>query len=62
MDFIRQQIRSSIVNISSASELDRKKAFVVGHFHNDQSENYQTFVKVANLLRDDCHFAASIHK
>lgn len=65
MDFIKKQLESSVQKISGPSDLltlDAKKRYVVGHFDSDQSENYRTFAKVANLLRDECHFVASTNK
>jgi hypothetical protein len=42
--------------------LDPKKPYIIGHFDDDKSSNYQTFSKVANLLREECHFVASTNK
>lgn len=64
-DYIKKQLESSIQKISGPSDLmtlDAKKRFIIGHFDSDQSDNYRNFVKVANLLRDECHFVASTNK
>jgi hypothetical protein len=65
MDFLRKQIESSITKLSSPSDLvtlDAKKRYIVGHFDDEKSENYQMFTKLASLLRDECHFVASTNK
>ncbi|CAF1534797.1 unnamed protein product [Rotaria sp. Silwood1] len=64
-DFIRKQIESSITKLSTPSDLitlDLKKRYIVGHFDDENSENYKTFSKVASLLRDECNFVASSNK
>lgn len=64
-EFLRKQIESPIVKLHNTSDfdtLDMKKRFIIGHFDDEQSDNYKTFAKVASLLRDDCHFAASANK
>ncbi|CAF3354346.1 unnamed protein product [Rotaria socialis] len=61
-EFIRKQVESSIIKLSSRNDLsglDSKKSYIIGHFNGEKSENYKTFSKVSNLLRDECHFAAS---
>jgi endoplasmic reticulum resident protein 44 len=65
MDFLRKQIELSMIKLSSPSDLatlDTKKRYIVGHFDDENSENYKTFSKVASLLRDDCNFIASTNK
>jgi len=65
MDFLRKQIESSITKLATPSDLvtlDPKKRYVIGHFDNENSENYKTFTKVASLLRDECNFVASTNK
>jgi hypothetical protein len=62
MDFLRKQIEPSLIKLSTPSDLftlDTKKRYIIGHFDDEKSENYQTFTKVASLLRDECHFVAS---
>ncbi|CAF1398878.1 unnamed protein product [Rotaria magnacalcarata] len=64
-DFIRKQIESSIMKLSTPSDLitiDSKKRYIIGHFDDENSENYRTFTKVASLLRDECNFVASTNK
>jgi hypothetical protein len=65
MDFIRKQVESSIIKLLKPNDLitlDKKKRFVIGHFDDEKSDNYKIFSKVASLLRDECHFAASTNK
>ncbi|UJR10878.1 hypothetical protein I4U23_015065 [Adineta vaga] len=65
MDFIRKQVETSITKLSSPSDLftlDTKKRYIVGHFDDENSENYKTFIKIASLLRDECNFVASTNK
>jgi len=65
LDFIRKQVVTSITKLSSPSDLytlDTKKRYVVGHFDDENSDNYKTFTKVASLLRDECNFIASTSK
>jgi hypothetical protein len=65
MDFIRKQVETSIMKLSSPTDLytlDTKKRYVVGHFEDENSDNYKTFTKVASLLRDECNFVASTSK
>lgn len=64
-EFVRKQIESPMIKISSPTDLlslDEKKRYIIGHFDSDQSNNYKTFSKVSNLLRDECLFAASVNK
>jgi endoplasmic reticulum resident protein 44 len=64
-DFIRKQVESSLTKLSTPSDLyslDAKKRYIVGHFDDENSENYKTFTKVASLLRDECQFVASTNK
>ncbi|MBN3286898.1 ERP44 protein, partial [Polyodon spathula] len=37
----------------------RSKRNIIGYFEGKDSENYRTFEKVANILRDDCVFLAA---
>ncbi|CAF0937395.1 unnamed protein product [Rotaria sordida] len=65
LDFIRKQLESSIIKLSTPSDLytlDTKKRYIIGHFDDENSPNYKTFSKVASLLRDECHFVASTNK
>ena len=64
-EFIRKQVETPIIKLSSPGELltlDSKKRYVIGHFDDETSENYKTFSKVASLLRDECTLAASANK
>jgi hypothetical protein len=64
-DYIRKQIESSIIKLSTPNDtttLDPKNRYVFGHFDDEKSDNYQTFSKVASLLREECHFVASTNK
>lgn len=61
-DFIRQQKVQPIVEMKSLEELatiDRSKRTIVGYFETKDTENYRSFEKVANILRDDCTFMAA---
>ncbi|CAF4701724.1 unnamed protein product, partial [Rotaria sp. Silwood2] len=61
-DFIRKQVESPIIKLSTANDLirlDSKKYYIIGHFNDEKCENFQIFSKVASLLRDECHFVAS---
>ncbi|CAF1105291.1 unnamed protein product [Adineta steineri] len=65
MDFIRKQIVTEITKLSTPSDLftlDTKKRYIVGHFDDENSDNYKMFMKIAGLLRDECHFVASVNK
>jgi len=65
MEFLRKHIQSSIIKLASPSDLvtlDEKKRYIIGHFDDENSENYKTFSKIASLLRDDCNFVASTNK
>lgn len=65
MEFLRKQIESSLMKINGPSDLvtlDSNKRYIIGHFDDEKSENYQTFSRVASLLRDECHFVASTNK
>ncbi|KAJ8004946.1 hypothetical protein DPEC_G00141560 [Dallia pectoralis] len=61
-DFIRQQKIDPIKEIHSLEEVntvDRSKRNIIGYFDQKDSDNYHTFEKVANILRDDCVFLAA---
>ncbi|KAL2083922.1 hypothetical protein ACEWY4_019440 [Coilia grayii] len=61
-DFIRQQKVQPIKEMKSLEELttiDRSRRSIIGYFEQKESENYKTFEKVANILRDDCVFMAA---
>lgn len=61
-DFIRQQQVDPVKEVLAADELnslDRSKRNIVGYFEKKDSDNYRTYEKVANILRDDCTFLAA---
>ncbi|KAM7383523.1 hypothetical protein PAMP_003169 [Pampus punctatissimus] len=61
-DFIRQQQVDPVKEIHSMEEvntLDRSKRNIIGYFNQKDSDNYHTYEKVANILRDDCMFLAA---
>ncbi|KAM3872844.1 endoplasmic reticulum resident protein 44 [Diretmus argenteus] len=61
-DFIRQQKVDPIKEIQSLEEIntvDRSKRNIIGYFEKKDSDNYHSFEKVANILRDDCTFLAA---
>ncbi|XP_068612735.1 endoplasmic reticulum resident protein 44 [Brachionichthys hirsutus] len=61
-DFIRQQQVDPVKEITSLEEvntLDRSKRNIIGYFAAKASDNYRTYEKVANILRDDCTFLAA---
>ncbi|XP_077454724.1 endoplasmic reticulum resident protein 44 [Stigmatopora argus] len=60
-EFIRQQQVDPVKEIQSAEEIkavDRSKRTIIGYFEKKDSDNYHTFEKVSNILRDDCVFLA----
>ncbi|XP_063778725.1 endoplasmic reticulum resident protein 44 [Pseudophryne corroboree] len=62
-DFIRQQKSDPIRTIENLEELktiDRSKRTIIGFFERNDSDNYRTFAKVANILHDDCVFLSAI--
>ncbi|XP_057691501.1 endoplasmic reticulum resident protein 44 [Corythoichthys intestinalis] len=61
-EFIRQQQVDPVKEIQSPEELktvDRSKRTIIGYFEKKDSDNYHTFEKVSNILRDDCVFLAA---
>ncbi|KAF7227254.1 endoplasmic reticulum resident protein 44 [Nothobranchius furzeri] len=61
-DFIRQQQVDPVKELHSMEEvntLDRSKRNIIGYFETKESDNYRTYHKVANILRDDCTFLAA---
>ncbi|XP_069476705.1 endoplasmic reticulum resident protein 44 [Ambystoma mexicanum] len=61
-DFIRQQKSNPIREIHDLEEIktiDHSKRTIVGYFDNEDSDNYRTFERVANILHDDCVFLAA---
>uniref|UniRef100_A0A8C5EDU2 ERP44 protein n=1 Tax=Gouania willdenowi TaxID=441366 RepID=A0A8C5EDU2_GOUWI len=45
--------------IQEVNTVDRSKRNIIGYFETKDSDNYHTFEKVANILRDDCTFLAA---
>lgn len=63
LDFLHKEIESPIKNISNENEiLNLKNNNIIGYFNDKNSLNYKIFVKVANLLRDECQFILLINK
>ncbi|CAJ1062176.1 endoplasmic reticulum resident protein 44 [Xyrichtys novacula] len=61
-DFIRQQQVDPVKEIQSLEEVqtvDRSKRNIIAFFETKDSENFHTYEKVANILRDDCTFHAA---
>ncbi|CAF1058895.1 unnamed protein product [Rotaria sp. Silwood1] len=62
IDYIHKQIESPIIKLFNKTDLiklDMNKDYIIGHFNDYLSDNYKIYSKVANLLRDQCLFAAS---
>ncbi|CAL1536327.1 unnamed protein product [Lymnaea stagnalis] len=63
VQFAQEQAKDpvhEITNLESLLELDAKKRHILGYFESKTSDNYRIFNKVANVLRDDCEFHASL--
>ncbi|XP_074509853.1 endoplasmic reticulum resident protein 44 [Sebastes fasciatus] len=61
-DFIRQQQVDPVKEMHSMAEintLDRSKRNIIAYFESKDSDNYHTYEKVSNILRDDCTFLAA---
>ncbi|KAK5862341.1 hypothetical protein PBY51_017748 [Eleginops maclovinus] len=61
-DFIRQQQVNPVKELQSMEEintLDRSKRNIIAYFESKDSDNYHTYAKVANILRDDCTFLSA---
>uniref|UniRef100_A0A8C6V5M2 Endoplasmic reticulum protein 44 n=1 Tax=Neogobius melanostomus TaxID=47308 RepID=A0A8C6V5M2_9GOBI len=61
-DFIRQQQVDPVKEVLTVEEfnaLDRSKRNIIGYFEKKDADNYRTYEKVANILRDDCTFLAA---
>ncbi|KAM4026843.1 endoplasmic reticulum resident protein 44 [Anomaloglossus baeobatrachus] len=62
-DYIRQQKSDPIRVVGDLEELktiDRSKRTIIGFFESKESDNYRTFVKVSNILHDDCVFITAL--
>ena len=65
MEFLRKHVQPSLIKLKAPSDLvtlEPAKRYIVGHFDDENSANYQTFSKVASLLRDECNFVVSTDK
>ncbi|KAL8574530.1 hypothetical protein ACOMHN_057529 [Nucella lapillus] len=61
-NFIREELKDPVVEhntLDKLDELDSKKSHVLGYFESKESESYQTYVRVASNLRDNCNFHAA---
>lgn len=61
-EFIRQQQVDPVKEMNSMEEvntLDRSKRNIIAYFEKRESDNYHTYEKVSNILRDDCTFLAA---
>ncbi|XP_013387938.1 endoplasmic reticulum resident protein 44-like [Lingula anatina] len=62
-NFLKEQTKDVIIEHASSDEFDNtegKKRRILGMFESKDSENYMTFARVANGLRDDCEFHISV--
>ncbi|XP_013387936.1 endoplasmic reticulum resident protein 44 [Lingula anatina] len=62
-NFLKEQTKDVIIEHASSDEFDStegKKRRILGMFESKDSENYMTFARVANGLRDDCEFHISV--
>ncbi|XP_071942733.1 endoplasmic reticulum resident protein 44-like [Antedon mediterranea] len=60
--FVREQMMDPIARWNTPADIDNiddKKRSVIAYFAT-QDNNYETFAKVANILRDDCNFYAGV--
>ena len=62
VEYLHDQISSSILHFSNLVELFNRSSLIVGEFSSNDSIRYETFVKVANLLRDQCSFGLSLNR
>jgi hypothetical protein len=65
LEFVGRQIRPALIELATSNDLralNPRKSFVIGHFDGNSSTNYVSFSKVAELLRDECEFAASTNQ
>jgi len=61
LEFVQEQIRSPIVEVSDAKELNEledKKMYVIGYFEKKDTVEHENFKKVAESLKDACMFYA----
>lgn len=61
--YIKEQVISKLKIVESVPDFMASqdgKPTIVGYFESKQSENYKTFEKLANILRDRCEFIATV--
>lgn len=61
-NYLNEQLADPVNKLNSVYHINEfdfvKKPSVVGYFEKEDSDNYKTFFKVANLLRENCNFIA----
>ncbi|CAK8673492.1 unnamed protein product [Clavelina lepadiformis] len=60
-DFVREQLRDPVQEFTSLDtiyELPRVKRNIIGYFTSKESPEFETYSKVAKILKDDCFFYA----
>ncbi|XP_077997474.1 endoplasmic reticulum resident protein 44-like [Glandiceps talaboti] len=64
LTYIRQQMQDPVAQLEEIPDIDtkleEKKRNVIGFFSTKESVDYQTYMRVASSLRDDCAFYAGI--
>lgn len=64
LKYFLSEVESSLIRLNSTDDLEKKfnedKAFFIGQFFNEKSENFLRFKKISDLLRDQCQFVYSI--
>ncbi|XP_060084481.1 endoplasmic reticulum resident protein 44-like [Ylistrum balloti] len=62
-NYIRDQLKDPIqqhTTQQSVEELDEKQRHIIGYFGHQENEAYQTYLKVATTLRNECNFHAAV--
>lgn len=62
-NFIRDQLKDPVIrydNLEALEELDTQKRHLIGYFNSDDGVDYQVFLKVGSMLRDDCQAHAIV--
>lgn len=62
IEYLQSEIESPIVKLNNSNDMtnvDVKYDYLIGHFVDSNSKSFEIFSKIANLLRDQCHFAVS---
>lgn len=65
IEYLKSEIQSPIVKLNNSNDetnLDTKFDFIIGHLTNSNSKSFEIFSKIANFLRDQCHFAVLFNK